>query len=73
LPLAEPEPSPLVDALVQRGVTRATAVDLAQQHPAERIEQKREFKPTWQSLFQSEFRLHATCDLTPSLDSDHHG
>jgi hypothetical protein len=40
LPLAEPEPSPLVAALVQRGVTRATAADLVQRHPAEAIEAK---------------------------------
>jgi hypothetical protein len=39
LPLTEPEP-PLIAALVRRGVTRATAVDLARRHPAERIEAK---------------------------------
>jgi hypothetical protein len=39
-PAAEPVPPPLVAALVQRGVTKATAVDLVQKHPAEQIGQK---------------------------------
>jgi hypothetical protein len=38
-PAAEPEP-PLVAELVKRGVTRATAVDLAQRHPADTIQAK---------------------------------
>jgi hypothetical protein len=41
-PPAEPEP-PLVAALVQRGVTRATAADLARRFPAERIERQLEY------------------------------
>jgi hypothetical protein len=39
LPAATSEP-PLVAELVKRGVTRTTADDLAQRHPAERIEAK---------------------------------
>jgi hypothetical protein len=39
---AEPEPPPMVAALVQRGVTRATAADLAQRHPVETIQAKLE-------------------------------
>src|SRR5207248_1080644 len=41
LPLAEAEPSPLVAALVQRGVTRATAEELVRDYP-ERIERQLE-------------------------------
>ena len=40
LAIVELEPSPLVAALVQRGVTKATAEDLAQCHPADGIEAK---------------------------------
>jgi Replication initiator protein A len=41
LPLAEPEPSPLVAALVARGMTRATVEELAREYP-ERIERQLE-------------------------------
>jgi hypothetical protein len=34
------EPSPLIDALAERGVTRATAAELVQRHPAETIQVK---------------------------------
>jgi Replication initiator protein A len=34
------EPSPLIDALAERGVTRATAAELVQRHPAETIQLK---------------------------------
>jgi hypothetical protein len=46
LPPAEPEPSPLVAALVQRGMTRATAEELARQHP-DRIERQIEHYDWW--------------------------
>lgn len=40
LPFQEPEPSALATELINRGVTRSTALELVQRHPAEAIEAK---------------------------------
>ena len=40
MPLPEPEPPPLVAELINRGVTKATAAELVQRHPAELIQAK---------------------------------